>query len=79
MTKARDKIRILIADDHQMFCDALRNLIDFEPGLQVVGQATNGHEAVRMTTELKPDLVLLDLSMPLFSGLDVLCSRIASA
>jgi DNA-binding NarL/FixJ family response regulator len=65
-------LRIVIADDHAMFCDALRNLIEQEPGYRVVGEASNGREAIKRVRELAPDLLLLDLVMPQMSGLEVL-------
>ncbi len=66
------EIRILIADDHAMFRDALRNLLEAEPGMRVVGEAKNGREVIDSVKELKPDLLLLDLAMPNVSGIDVL-------
>lgn len=65
-------IRILIADDHAMFRDALRNLIEREPGYQIVGEAGDGVEVARLVKELSPDLLLLDLAMKSMSGLEVL-------
>ena len=65
-------VRIVIADDHPIFRDGLRRLIDVEPGFAVVGEAGNGGEALRAVMALRPDLLLLDLSMPGGSGWDVL-------
>ncbi len=65
-------IRIVIADDHPIFREGLRRLLEAEPGLTVIGQAGDGHEALKMVEELKPDVLLLDLAMPKMSGLDVL-------
>jgi DNA-binding NarL/FixJ family response regulator len=64
--------RILLADDHPIFCAGLRRLLEIEPGYDVVGEARNGVEAVELVSALQPDLVLLDLSMPQMTGLDVL-------
>ncbi len=61
-------MRILIADDHALFRDGLKSLLSAR-GLQVVGEARNGREAVEMTRRLKPDLVLMDLAMPEIDGL----------
>ena len=57
-------INILIADDHPIFRDGLRRLLEAEPGLKVIGEACDGAEAVKMARELKPDILLLDLAMP---------------
>jgi DNA-binding NarL/FixJ family response regulator len=61
-------VRILIADDHALFRDGLRSLL-LTQGHSVVGEAKNGREAVALARELKPDLVLMDLSMPELDGL----------
>src|SRR5437870_264542 len=65
-------IRILIADDHPIFRDGLRRLLEAEPGLKVIGEACDGAEAVKMARELKPDILLLDLAMPRHPGLEAL-------
>jgi len=63
---------ILIVDDHAMFREALRTLLETDPSLRVVGEAGDGREAIRLAGELRPDLILLDLRMPGTSGLQAL-------
>jgi two-component system, NarL family, nitrate/nitrite response regulator NarL len=72
-------ISIVIADDHALFRAGLRTLLESEPDLQVVGEAANGNDAVGIVHALNPDVVLLDLSIPGRTGLDVLrtLSRVA--
>jgi DNA-binding NarL/FixJ family response regulator len=71
-------IRILIADDHTLFRKGLQSLLSGEPGLTVVGEAESGEEAVRMARALRPDVLLLDVSMPGLSGMEAL-SELAAA
>jgi len=62
--------RILIADDHRMFCDALRRLIEDRPGLEVVGEAVDGLELIDTLRESASDMVITDISMPGLGGIE---------
>ena len=64
----KDKIKILIADDHTIVRTGLTALLGTVPGMEVVGEARNGEEAVRQTAKLKPDVVVMDLMMPKKDG-----------
>jgi two-component system response regulator NreC len=64
-------VSILLADDHGVLRAGLRALLGAEPGLEVVGEAVSGDEAVRLAIELQPDIVLLDLNMPGPGGIEV--------
>ena len=62
-------IRILIADDHGIVRTGLKLLLDRISGMEVVGEAADGREAVRLAAELQPDIVIMDIAMPLLNGL----------
>ena len=66
------RVRVVIADDHPIFRDGLRKLIESQPGMCVTGESSVGAEVVRLARELKPDILLLDLALPRRSGLQVL-------
>jgi DNA-binding NarL/FixJ family response regulator len=62
-------IRVLITDDHGVVRQGLRMFLSLDPGVEVVGEAANGEEAVAMAQELRPDVVLMDLLMPVMDGI----------
>jgi len=70
--KKSQPVRIVIADDHPIFRDGLRRLLEAEPDLKVMGEASDGAEAVTLARQLKPDILLLDLAMPKHPGLEAL-------
>jgi two-component system, NarL family, nitrate/nitrite response regulator NarL len=64
------KIRVLIADDHRLFAEALDAILASEPGIEVVGRARNGEQAVEQALEHEPDVILMDISMPVVDGVE---------
>ena len=64
------KIRVLIADDHTLVRDGIKALLSLVADIEVAGEAENGKEAIEKVKELAPDVVLMDLSMPVMSGLE---------
>jgi DNA-binding NarL/FixJ family response regulator len=78
VTRARTRIRILIVDDHHVVRHGLRQLLEREPDMEVVGEAGSGTEAVRVATEQQPDVVLLDVKLDDLDGPEV-CRRIGAA
>jgi len=67
-----ENIRILIVDDHAIVREGQRALIDTEPGMQVLGEAKDGFEAVKMAQSLQPDVILMDLQMPKKGGIEAI-------
>lgn len=65
-----DKICILLADDHRILREGIRSLLEDEPDMEVVGEAEDGRQAVQMTRDLEPDVVLMDVAMPLLNGVE---------
>jgi NarL family two-component system response regulator LiaR len=63
-------IRVLITDDHKVVRRGLRGFLELDPALEVVGEAGNGEEAVAMARRLEPDVVLMDLLMPVMDGIE---------
>lgn len=66
------RVRIAIADDHPIFRDGLKRLLESEPGFTIVAEASDGVGAVDVVREAKPDVLLLDVAMPRMSGIDAL-------
>ncbi len=62
--------RILLVDDHLIVRSGLRKLLESEEGIEVVAEADNGRDAIRITTELQPDMVVMDIAMPDMNGID---------
>lgn len=69
---AKQAYRVLLADDHTILREGLRALLDAAPEIMVIGEAADGHEAVQMTNQLSPDVVLIDLSMPRMNGTEAI-------
>ncbi len=65
-----DKIRVLIADDHAIVREGLRAILEALPDIEIVGEAAGGQDAVNKTAQLKPDIVLMDLTMPGMGGIE---------
>jgi len=65
-----DKISVLLADDHRLVRDGLKTIIDSSNDIHVIGEASNGLEALKKVEELRPDVVLLDISMPNLNGME---------
>ena len=61
-------IRVLLVDDQALFCEGLRTLLDLQPDIEVVGEANNGREAIECVARAAPDVVLMDMQMPVLDG-----------
>lgn len=70
-------IRVLIVDDHMLVREALSSILEYEPDIDVVGQASDGQSALRLCRELQPHVVLMDIALPDISGIDVTSRLIA--
>ena len=75
-------IRILITDDHSIFIDGITALLDGIPGMEVVGRALNGQQAIELALDLQPDIILMDIQMPVMNGIEAtreISSRVPGA
>jgi DNA-binding NarL/FixJ family response regulator len=69
-TTTPQRIRVLIADDHRLFAEALEAILQIDERIEVVGHAGDGRAAVDLARELKPDVILMDISMPVLDGIE---------
>jgi two-component system, NarL family, response regulator LiaR len=69
-TESKTTIRVLLVDDHEVARRGIRSVLAGNPDLEVVGESADGEEAVKKTSELRPDIILLDISLPGISGID---------
>jgi DNA-binding NarL/FixJ family response regulator len=67
-----DNLKIILADDHQIVREGIAHLLESFGNMEIVAQAGDGHEAVRVTTELQPDILILDITMPKLRGVEVI-------
>ena len=67
---AQDTVRILVADDHEVMRMGIRNLLESKPGWHVSAEASNGKEAVERALQDPPDVIIMDITMPVMNGLD---------
>ena len=63
-------ISVLLAEDHQIVREGLRAMLNLEPDIKVVGEAENGRQAVDLVAKLNPDVVVMDIAMPLLNGME---------
>ncbi len=70
MNQSANPIRVLLADDHPLFRRGMRAILRVEPDTELVGEATDGQQALDMALELRPDVILMDLNMPKVSGIE---------
>src|SRR5208283_2577558 len=73
------RITVLLADDNTLVRRDIRELLELEADLEVVGEAKNGHQAVAMVKTLRPALILMDVAMPLLNGLQATCQLLQAA
>jgi DNA-binding NarL/FixJ family response regulator len=73
------KITVVLADDHVMVRQGLKSLLTAEPDIEVVAEASNGRQAVQLAQELRPDVVVMDIAMPLLNGFEATCQIMSDA
>ncbi len=66
----RSPIRLILADDHELYRDGFTEMLKKEPGIEVVGEAKNGEELIQLTRQLRPDIIVVDILMPVMNGLE---------
>jgi two-component system, NarL family, response regulator NreC len=67
---SQKKLRVLLADDHALVRQGFRMILDAQPDFEVIGEASNGNEAVELCAQLKPDIIIMDVSMPELNGIE---------
>ena len=72
-------VRVLLAEDHAVVREGTRQILDADPAIEVIGEAADGAEVVAMAARLRPDVVLLDLHMPVINGIEATRRMIADA
>jgi two-component system response regulator NreC len=70
MSRAAKKITVLVCDDHALFREGVKTILNSQPDIEVIGEAADGKEAVEESIRLNPDVVLMDISMPVLKGFD---------
>jgi len=73
MEQANKNIKVLVVDDHKIVRDGIKVLLQDEPDIKVVGEAVNGKHALELIPKVKPDLMIIDINMPVMNGID--CTR----
>jgi DNA-binding NarL/FixJ family response regulator len=72
-------VKVIIADDHKIMRDGLRSLLAQQKGIDIIGEAEDGRKAVKLALKLKPDIIIMDLSMPKLNGIDAISEISSSA
>jgi two-component system response regulator NreC len=68
--ETQDRIRIILADDHEIMCEGLKNLVDRQDDMEVIGLASTGGQVVEMAERFKPDVIAMDIRMPVMDGIE---------